>query len=151
MSWGTLSGIISVEGVPLGAQETIVYLLPQLVTRARASSEEEGVLQSQQEPLREVMEPACRTDQVSVSPAALQPCQLSPFTQTPSQCLQHMLLPPPCPPFPSALLHLCHHFQPHHSIHFASIISSSLTVPITSIIFSSITVCINAIFSKLTP
>ncbi|XP_028000431.2 interferon regulatory factor 4-like [Eptesicus fuscus] len=32
-------------------------------TRARASSEEEGVLQSQQEPLREVMEPACRTDQ----------------------------------------------------------------------------------------
>lgn len=144
MSWGTLPGIISVEGVPLGAQETIVYLLPHLVTRARASSEEEGVLQSQQEPLREVMEPACRTDQVSVSPAAFQPCQLSPFTQ-------HMLSPPPCPPFPSALLHLCHHFQPHHSIHFASIISSSLTVPITSIIFSSITVCINAIFSKLTP
>lgn len=33
------------------------------VTRARASSEEEGVLRSQQEPLREVMEPTCGTDQ----------------------------------------------------------------------------------------
>ncbi|XP_014406134.1 PREDICTED: interferon regulatory factor 4-like [Myotis brandtii] len=33
------------------------------VSRASASSEEEGVLQSQQEPLRGVMESACRTDQ----------------------------------------------------------------------------------------
>ncbi|XP_015422133.1 PREDICTED: dual specificity protein phosphatase 15 [Myotis davidii] len=33
------------------------------VSRAHASFEEKGVLQSQQEPLREVMESACRTDQ----------------------------------------------------------------------------------------
>lgn len=92
-----MSEIISVEGIPPGNQEPTgsLFLLP--VTRACALPKKEDILQSQQEPPGEVMEPACRTDQVSVplSPCSLVSSLIS-HPNHPLYSLQHIdLIPTP--------------------------------------------------------